>query len=381
MQNVIPVSGRNPNGHSGGLIRAALAGTEGTRRWSFRYSLLDKSNNMLIEDLDNVIAGKVEQNWLNDIKRTATFTIRDTGNIDFLADHIMPRARLHLQPYGPEDWVEWPLGVFLLSSPKRKAESTGLVIREVQGFDQLQFFADDAPPNRYTIAKNANIINAVSALIGTGGSTGKVVTPNTATMDVARSWDPGTTRLRIINDLLARVNYNSLSFNEVGQAVVSPYITPDKRAAEWIYADDDFGLLVPGAEQTLDLGSVPNQVTLVCSDPDRPLMVATATNNNPASPVSTVRRGRVIERVDQEQDAPNLLYLQAKAQIALVRASQIYESVDFETALNPLHSGNDVYRLRYGPLALNSLYVEQAWSMELRVGAFMRHTARRVTAA
>lgn len=375
MQNLVPVSGRNPNSHTPGEIRNALAGISGTRRWSFRYSLLDKSNKLLVEDLDNVIAGKVEQNWLNDIKRTATFTIRDTGGIDFLADHIMPRARLHLAPYGAEDWVEWPLGVFLLSSPKRTADSTGLVTREVQGFDQLQFFADDAPPSRYTVAKNANVIGAVSTLLGTGS---KVVTPSSVLMDVAQSWEPGTTRLRIINDLLARVNYNSLSFNETGQAIVSPYVMPDKRAAEWIYADDDYGLLVPGGEQTLDLASVPNRITLVCSDPDRPLKIGVATNTNPANPTSTVRRGRIINMVQQEQDAPNSTYLQTKAQVMLFRASQVYESVQFETGLNPLHSGNDVYRLRYGPLALNSLYNEQSWSMELKAGAKMQHVARRV---
>jgi hypothetical protein len=376
VQAVVPVSGRNPNAHNASEIREALSGLTGSRRWSFRYSLLDRDNRMLIEDLDNVISGKVEQSWQSDIKRTATFSLRDTGVINYLTDRIMPRARLHLAPFGAYDWVEWPLGVFLLNSPKRKAETTGLVVRDVIGYDALQVYADDCPPGRYTVPKLANIVGAVSTLLGAFVS--KVITPNTTTLTVAKSWDPGTTRLRIINELLSMINYNSLAFNETGQALVTPYVSPDKRTAEWTYADDDYGLMIPGMEQSLDLASIPNQVTLVVSDPDRAELVAIATNANPASVTSTIRRGRVISDIRQEQDVPTLALLQAKAANYLAQASQVYESVEFDTGLNPLHSGNDVYRLKYGPLALNNPYVEQSWSMELKAGARMRHTARRV---
>lgn len=376
MQTLVPVSGRNPNAHNATEIQAALSGLSGTRRWSFRYSLLDRDNRMLIEDMSNVIAGRVEQSWQSDIKRTATFTIQDTGLINFLTDRIMPRARLHLAPWGASDWVEWPLGVFMLNSPKRKADTTGLVTRDIVGYDALQQYAEDCPPGRYTVAKLANIVGAVSTLLGPYVS--KVITPNSATLAAAKSWDPGVSRLRIINELLGMVNYNSLAFNETGQALVTPYVTPDKRTAEWTYADDDYGLLVPGMEQTLDLASIPNQVTCVVSNPDQAELVAIATNANPASITSTIRRGRVISDIRQEQDVPTLALLQAKANNYLAQASQVYESVDFDTGLNPLHSGNDVYRLKYGPLALNSPYVEQSWSMELKAGARMRHTARRV---
>jgi hypothetical protein len=375
MQALVPVSGRNPNGHTATEIRAALSGLSGSRRWSFRYSLLNKTNGLIKEDLDTVISCSVEQNWLDDIKRKAKFTIRDTGEIDFLADRIMPRARLHLAPYGAQDWVEYPLGVFLLNSPKRQAESTGLVTRDIQGYDQLQTLSDDTATTRYSLSKTANVISSVSALLG---GISKVVTPNAGIMDFAQTWEPGTTKLRIINDLLARVNYNSLSFNELGQAIVSPHVALDKRTMEWTYADDDYGLLVPGGEQELDLFSIPNRVVMYRSDPDKPLLKAVATNDNPASPLSTVRRGRVITRVESNAPAPSQLYLNARAAILLRAASQVYESVTFETGLNPLHSGNDAYRLKYGPLALNSPYVEQSWSMELKAGAKMKHVARRV---
>ena len=375
MQAIVPPSGRNPNGHTEAEIRAALAGLSGSRRWSFHYTLLTKTNVVRTDALEGVISCRIDQNWAADIKRTMQMKIRDTGAVDWLSDRIQPRVRLHLAPYGIDDWVEWPLGVFMLNSPKRTAESTGQVTRDLTGYDLTQLYADDAPPTRYTVVKGATYMAGIVSLLGVQG---KVVTPNTQTATVALSWDPGTTRLRMINDCLGNINYNSLSFDENGLALINPYVVPSKRAIEWTYADDDYGLLVPGGEQTLDLASVPNQIVKIVSDPDRPKLVAKATNTNPGSPLSTVRRGRIITRVDQEQNAPSLLYLQTRAEVELVAASQVYESVEFETGLNPLHSGNDVYRLRYSPLALNSPYAELAWSMELKAGARMKHTARRV---
>jgi hypothetical protein len=44
----------------------------------------------------------------------------------------------------------------------------------------------------------------------------------------------------------------------------------------------------------------------------------------------------------------------------------------------PIHSGNDVFRLRNAPLAINAVYAEHMWEMELRAGARMRHQIRRV---
>jgi hypothetical protein len=123
---------------------------------------------------------------------------------------------------------------------------------------------------------------------------------------------------------------------------------------------------------------VPNKIVLVRSNPDTPLLRSIAVNTNPASPTSTVRRGRTIVLVENEQSSVGQAYMDFKAAALLLKASQIYETTEFETGFNPLHSGNDVYRLRFGPLALNSSYVEQSWAMELKAGAKMKHVARRV---
>lgn len=383
MQAVVPTGDHNPNEHTSVTILNALYGRYGSRRWTFRYDLLD-STNAFVSSLDAVngtepvvLAGRVEQNWLADIKRTATFVIKDSGDIDYLSDRIQPWARLRLPPYGTDDWVEWPMGVFLLSSPSRRAEPTGMVVREVQAYDQLQVLAEDRLSSRLSYAEGTAYTTAVSGILTTAGIPSNI-THSSTTIPTDTEWEPGTTYLKVVNDLLSAINYNSLSIDEWGRAIVSPYVAPSDRAEEWLYADGDESLTIPGVEQELDLFSVPNKWILVCSEPDRDPIVGTYTNNDPASPTSTVNRARTIVDFRTEQLAADEPTLTEKAYRLGFEASQIYEAIPFSTALNPLHSGNDVYRIRHQPLAVDAKYSEHSWSVDLRAGAQMQHRARRV---
>lgn len=374
MQAIVPPAARNPAGRSRADILAALQGLTGSRRMRFRYELLD-STGTYVRDLDNVESGSVSQDWLADIKRTARFRLREAGDIDYLSDRIKPYVRLLLPPYGAQDWVEWPQGVFVLSSPKRSVDASGVVRREVEAYDLLQLYVDDRVTGRYAVAAGSGYVATVQSLLG---SVPVRVTPSSATVPVDREYEPGTSKLMIINDLLSAINYQSLSFDEDGVAVVRPYVSPDGRTEEYEYASGASGLMVPEADHLLDPFSVPNQWTLVVSEPERAPLVATYTNASPSSPTSTVRRGRTITDFRREESAVDLATLQAKAARLAFEASQVFEAVEFSTALMPIHSGNDVYRIRYDALSINARYTEQSWSMDLRAGAQMKHRARRV---
>jgi hypothetical protein len=375
MQAFAPPAGdQNPNDHSGDEVLSALRGRTGGRRFAFRYELLNASN-VKLGDLGDVAAGAIEHNWLADIKRKATFRLRDTGGIDFLSDRIKPWVRLYLPPYGAQDYVEWPQGVFLLSSPTRVVDGRGVVLRDIQGYDALQIFHDDKVTDRYTVTSGTVYTTAVSTLLG---AIPKNITTSSATLPTAKEWDPGTSKLQIINNLLGAVNYESLSFDENGVAVVKPYVSPQDRAAEYTFADDADGLVVPQINQGLDLFDVPNRWVLVVSNPDRPPLSSTYTNTAPASPTSTVRRQRTIVDFRTEQDAADQASLDAKVARLAFEASQVYEVIEFQTAMFPVAGGNDIYRIEHGPLGLNAMFSEHTWTMNLQVGATMSRRARRV---
>lgn len=372
------LAARNPNGHTDQEVLAALRGSTGARRFSFRYALLDSANRYQ-DDLEDVLAGSVSQSWLADIKRTAAFTIRERGGIDFLSDRIQPFVRLHLPPYGDRDWVEWPQGVFLLTTPPRRSSKVGVITREVQGYDQLQVYSDDLLVSRYSVAAGTVVTTAVRTLLTSVLDSPAInLTPASGTLVAAKEWEPGTSKLRVINDLLSMINYESLSFDEEGAAMVRPYRSPQERAEEYTYADDDQGLIFPELEQSMDLWRVPNRWVLVVSEPDQPALTASYTNADPASPTSTVRRRRTITDFRTEQEAVSLAALQDKAKRLAFEASQVFEEVPFRTGLMPIHSGNDVYRVRLEGLAINAKYAETSWKLTLKAGAPMEHSARRV---
>lgn len=374
MQSIVPTGVHNPNSHTEDEILDALTGRRGVRRISFRYELLTSAN-VLIQDLDNVLECSIEQNWLADIKRKASFTIQDDGVINFLQDRIKPWIRVHIAPYGDDDWVEWPQGVFLLSSPSRNADPTDTVIRDVEAYDANQVFLDDLVTDRYTVTAGTAYTTAISTLLG---SIDKNITFSASTLPTAKDWDPGTSKLKIINELLSAVNYESLSFDENGTAIVKPYVAPSTRAEEYTYADNEDSVIIPQVEQTLDLFSVANRWVLVVSDPDRSVLTSTYTNTDPSSPTSTISRQRTIVDFRTEQDAADQTALDAKAARLAFEASQIYETIEFSTAIMPFHSGNDVYRINYDALAVSAKYSEHTWAMNLEEGTTMKHRARRV---
>lgn len=387
-------------GYTAEQVKAALHAPN--RQIAFRYDLLDSQNNYK-RALTTVMGGSISYNSLAEIKRTARFSIKDDGTINFLSDRIKPYCRLWVPPgrvlaryytflqasfpalheeirLAPETggWVEFPLGVFILSTPPRRADAYGVVTREVEAYDLLQVLTDDKVEDRYTVTAGTNYIAAIKTLLDGAGLTQQNLTATDKTLPTDRDWGPGTKKLHIINNLLSAINYRSLYIDEDGFAVAKPYVSPASRASEYTYRDDDQSVIFPGPEQSLDLFAVPNKWVLVVSEPDRDPLTATYINDNPNSPTSTVSRGRTIVDYREYVEAADQATLNARAERIAFEASQVYEKVIFETAIMPMHSDSDVFTLEFSDLGISAKYAETGWSFELRAGARMRHEIRRV---
>jgi hypothetical protein len=372
------------NGYTEVEVLDALRGRHGTREVSFRYDLLD-AENAYLGQLDNVITGSISQSSLADIKRTATFTLRENGQINYLRDRIQPWVRLRM-PHDPlttpppAEWnghryVEFPQGVFLLTSPVRSSDAANTVLRQVEAYDTSLVLLDDGITNRQAAVAGDTYTATVDGLLG---SIPANITQSPLTLPTAREWEPGTAKLTVINDLLTSINYEALFFDEYGRAVARPYVSPTDRGSEYTYADDAMSVTLPEVQHTLDLYGVANKWVLTVNNPDRPPLSATLTNNDPNSPTSVIGRGRTILDFRPDQDAANLATLIALTKRLAVEASQVYESVTFSTALMPHHSHNDVFTFRFNNLGLSQKYAETEWTMTLEAGTPMTHTVRRV---
>lgn len=365
----------DPKGvYSDQAVKDALAFKRGSRNLSFRYDLLDSANNLL-GPLSSVISGKVANSSLADIKRTATFRLLDDGAVNFMNQRIKPWVTLAMPDGGK---VEWPQGVFLLSTPKRTMVSGMYVTRDVEAYDQLQVLSDDKAPSRYTVASGAKYTDAILAIVSTLEGMQVNVTPSALTLPAALEWAPGTPYLRIVNDLLGAINYESATFDQNGVFIAKPYVSPASRPATFTYATDRTSVIGGDIDQTLDLFAVPNKWVLVVSEADQSPLRSEYTNTAPSSPTSTVSRGRTILDFRTGVTAANQATLDGLAQRAAFDASQVFEVIEYKTALMPFHGDSDVFNIGIAGLGVSSPYSETHWEFDLSVGAMMTHSVRRI---
>ncbi len=350
----------------------ALTGKYGVRQITYRFDRLSEQNNYL-GALDYVVSGTVSNNALADIKRTAKFRILDRTSLNYLKDRVKPWATLAMPDGGK---VEWPLGVFLLATPERVLAANGLLARDVTAYDQLLVLNQDKVGDRYTVAAGALYTDAIATLVF--GLVTSSIVPSTLTLPAAMEWDPGTTKLRILNDLLGAINYESAWFNEAGTLICRPYQSPVDRAVEYDYSANVISVITGDVSQTLDLFDVPNKWILSKSEADVPPLTGTYTNTSPTSPTSTVSRGRTIVDFQTETDAADQTTIDAKAARAAFDASQVYENIKFQTVAMPMHSNADVLHVGLPGLAVDAKYSEHTWDLPLVTGAKMSHVVRRV---
>lgn len=342
------------------------------RSWRFRYRLLNRDG--LVLGAPDVSDCTVTYADLADVKRTADFTIRGGQDINFATERIQPLIQLRMPDGG---WHEWPMGVFLMASPKqRKALYRTPAPREVTAYDLGLVLRDDKLLDRYTVQKGNRYLDGVIETLGSAQLPTTAISGNDKVVPAAMEWPPGTTKAQVINDLLGAINYRPLQFDGNGVPRVVPYQSPADAPPVWNYDLSAASVVLPGIDETLDLSSVANAWVLVVSQPDRAELRSTYVNDSTTSPTSTVNVQRRIVDYREEQDAADQATLNAKTRRLAEEASQVYAKVEWDTGMMPIHGAGDVLILDSGDGP--NRYRETEWSMKLAAGEVMHHAARRV---
>lgn len=349
------------------------SGSRGTVR--FRFDLLNKDEVKIGELMAE--SGSIRMESLAEIKRTARFTIKENEaqDIDWLSDRIRPVFCLQMPDGGI---AEWPLGVFLLSSPSRKDENQK-VKRDIEAYDSNLILKEDKFTDRYKISAGTKYIDAVIAILNEAGIWKTNILDHPGTLVSDREFEIGTEKLFAINELLAAINYTSLWVDENGYFVARPYVLPSNRNPEYEYRTNDLSIILPGSTEELDLFSVPNKWVRYVSNPDRATVLRSEyTNDLPTSPTSTINRGRTIVDIDSVDDIYDQATLDVYVKRIAYNASQIYGRFEFSTALMPHHSYYNCLYIEHKNLGVAAKYMETSWSMDLQPGGAMTHSCRRV---
>lgn len=314
--------------------------------------------------------------------KTSLRGIFDAQALDVDGNPITPNWLTdEIQPVMEIDGVSSPLGVFLPATVT-PAESNGIKTISIEAYDRCWRVKDVYTANMLYLANGTNYLSAVEQLLTAAGISLLVKTPTSATLPEARQgWDMGTSYLTIINELLGEINYNPLWFNARGAAVLEPASVPTAGNIEHtLDASNVESLMLPQISRTTDVYRAPNVFLVTCTNPDKSVpMVARSENTNPQSPLSIIRRGRLIMSVTRVNNIASQAALQAYADRLRNESMISGETIRVSTALLPGFGVADVTAIHYGELS--AVCIERGWTMQLTVGGTMTHELERVVIA
>ncbi len=360
------------NGYTEEAVKNALH-YQSERRVSFRYELID-GNNIPKGSLEVAPGGSITFDADADIKRVGKYLIKEDERINWQTDKIRPYFQLTMPDGGV---CEWPLGTFYMPTP-RKAKGIAGMWYDVDAYDMTYIFSSDSTAQRTYYPKLTYYVDAVSSILIDSGILNAIVTQSSLQLQNDREWLLDTKKLDIIKPLLTEMNYDDLFADANGIMIAQPFIHPGDRVADYTYQNNEFSVLYEGASTLRDDFDVPNVVIGIVNNPDiGNEMSYVYTNIDPASPVSIpARNGRRVTKKVEFEDIASLADLQAATTRYANTVTEVYEQATYETALMPHHGYHDLLYLQND--TLDGRYLETSWSMTLKAGERMRHTAKKL---
>lgn len=273
--------------------------------------------------------------------------------------------------------IEFPLGIFILSSPERVDESEGIV-RNIEAYDLSLILAEDKVTDMYTVTAGTNYKTAIVDILQSAGITNYAIADIDKTVSRDLQFEVGTSKNSIINSLTTIINFTPIIVDVNGTFTSSPYVLPQDRSVDYEYNDSELSIIMRGVTEELDTFNIPNRWIIVRTNSEEEPLRSVYTNDNPASPTSTVNRGRVIAEYREIEDIADQAALDAYTRRIAENASQVYGKSKFTSALMPMHDYHDVLQLRYSKLGIDDKFTETAWTMQLEAGGTMSHEIRKV---
>lgn len=333
------------------VLRRAAPGEPLTtlRVTGYRFDLLDAQERSLGELRGVLPGGSVS--WVSNaaIKGSGSITVQDRGQaVDWLNARIRPVALI-------DGWPEVPLGIWLPAAPVEQWSDTGrswdVELTDKAAILDQDVFADEVSGARaFSAAAGDNVIEVIRGLIGGTGESTSGLEVATDQLSSPMTWDVGTTRLKIINDLLDAAGFFSLFVDAGGVFRAIRYVPPASRAVLYEalgpFTAGPTSLMDPGFTRDADVYAVPNRFVVVGQgDTDAPALVSTAVNTDPTSPFSFDSRGRWITSVETGIEATDQAALDVYAQRRLIAATSVASSFDLIHMHLPGLAVNSVLRL------------------------------------
>ena len=363
----------NKTGYAMDEIFSELHMSRGVRQVSFLFDLLNK-NEIKTDEVDCVSA-RISYGENRAVMGSAMFEIKAgwRRRIDFFSDKLQPWFILHMPKGGT---VEWPLGVFLLESPRYRGPNKTM---KIGAYDKTFILEQDRFTRRFFISKGTPLISVIERILSTAGIHFSNIQQNPMVFTADLEYPKGMKKRDAVNEILRMLNYTPIYADEAGRLCAYNFTDPADRRVDLSYASGPGGVIKPELTESMDFSGRANVFTRVALNIDRQELSSTYTNDNPLHPLSTLRRGRSIVDFAEMDYIPDQGALDALTRREAVEGSGAGVSINFQTPLMPGHGCFKLLFLNV-PEVLDSpaKFIETAWDMELGRGGTMTHEAKKV---
>ena len=314
-------------------LNAALRSHRSQESWS--WELLD-NDDRFIGDFAGVVSGGLTANVAAPIRTGGTLVWKGQSQPQWLGFRVRPVYRATLVD-GTQ--IEWPYGVYIPATPE--PEYNGMSITgNVEFYDKLLVLSEDAVDTTFTLAAGTVATTAIRNIIEGAGETKHSIVDSTATLATSLAWPTGTSKLKIINDLLAdTLNYFSLFCDLAGYYRAEPYVAPESRGSMWNFMDGETSIYQPKFSHKQDYFGKPNKVILISQGSgDTEALTATATNTDVTDPLAYggIRGTRWVTVTEEGVDAASQTILNDLALRRLRSLAEVSSTYQLKHALVPL---------------------------------------------
>jgi hypothetical protein len=305
---------------------------------TFEYYTVDPSTWKDVERIENVLSCTIDRDSEAATLGSATINAAESIGESYI--------RVYLVAIQNGKRYKEPLGTFLVQTPSWSFNGKTRDI-SIDAYTPLLELKENLPPIGYSLLKDDNIMNTAYRLCRERVRAPVVETTCETTLYADFVANTDDTWLTFLTDLIANAKY-TFGLDELGRVLFLPVQDAAALQPVWTYTDDNSSILYPDVDLDRDLYGIPNVVEVVYSS-EHDTYHARAVNDDPNSPISTVKRGReIVHRVTNPDlyGDPTENQTQEYAERLLRQLSTLECTVTYSHGYCPVRLG-DCVRLNY----------------------------------
>lgn len=305
---------------------------------SFEYYTVDPSTWKDVKRIENVLSCTIDRDSEVATLGSANISLAETIGESYIRVYLIANQNGNTH--------KEPLGTFLVQTPTWKFNGKTRDI-SIDAYTPLLELKENLPPIGYSLLKDENIMNAAYRLCRERVRAPVVEAACSTTLHDNFVANTDDTWLTFLTDLVANAKY-TFGLDELGRVIFLPIQDAASLQPVWTYTDDNSSILYPDINLDRDLYGIPNVVEVVYSS-GNDTYHARVVNDDPNSPISTVRRGReIVHRVTNPDlyGDPTENQTQEYAERLLRKLSTLECAVTYSHGYCPVRL-NDCVRLNY----------------------------------